>query len=99
MTLAAANRIIPRIVEQHAEEAAFLWHLRARAADAPHYVRRHLASLEERIEAHLDGLKVAGEAGFEIALAQLDRYPEPGESSSWRRWRSRKPTPVGSSRR
>lgn len=80
MTLPAANRIIPRIVEQHAEEAAFLWLLRDRAVDAAHYARRHLASLEERIEAHLDGLRVAGEAGFEIALAQLDRHPEAGEA-------------------
>jgi uncharacterized protein (TIGR02270 family) len=70
---------LPAIVEQHAEEAAFLWLLRDRAVDAPHYAPRHLARLEERLEAHLDGLRVAGEVGFEIAMAQLDRFREPGE--------------------
>ncbi len=67
------------IVEQHAEEAAFLWILRDRAVDAPHYAPRHLARLEERLDAHLDGLRVAGEVGLEIAMAQLDRFREAGE--------------------
>ncbi len=70
---------LPAIVEQHAEEAAFLWLLRDRAVDAPHYAPRHLARLEERLEAHLDGLRVAGEVGLETAMAQLDRFREPGE--------------------
>jgi uncharacterized protein (TIGR02270 family) len=71
--------ILPDIVGQHAEEAAFLWLLRDAAVDAPHYARRHLARLEERVEAHVDGLRVAGEPGFEIAMAQLDRFQEAGE--------------------
>ena len=73
------GRVLLDIVEQHAEEAAFLWLLRDKAVDAPHYAPRHLARLEERVEAHLDGLRVAGEVGFEIATAELDRHPEMGE--------------------
>jgi uncharacterized protein (TIGR02270 family) len=73
------SAIIPSIIEQHAEEAAFLWLLRDAAVDAPHYARRHLARLDERLEAHIDGLRVAGEAGIEIALEQLARNREPGE--------------------
>src|SRR4030095_1130335 len=46
--------IIPDVVEQHAEEAAFLWNLRDAATEEPHYALRHLAALEERIEAHID---------------------------------------------
>ena len=73
------GRVLLDIVEQHAEEAAFLWLLRDKAVDAPHYAPRHLARLEERVEAHLDGLRVAGEVGFEIATAELDRHREMGE--------------------
>jgi uncharacterized protein (TIGR02270 family) len=79
MQAAPARRIIPHIVEQHAEEAAFLWLLRDAAVDAPHYALRHLARLDERVDAHVDGLRVAGEPGWEIALAQLDQHQEPGE--------------------
>jgi uncharacterized protein (TIGR02270 family) len=71
--------IIQHIVEQHAEEAAFLWLLRDAAVDAPHYDRKDLARLDERVEAHIDGLRVAGEPGWEIALAQLEQHQEAGE--------------------
>jgi uncharacterized protein (TIGR02270 family) len=76
---ASTPSIIREVVEQHAEEAAFLWNLRDAATDQPHYTLRHLAALEERIEAHIDGLRVAGEAGVSIAWAQLDENPGPGE--------------------
>src|SRR5687767_13433 len=72
-------RVLLHIVEQHAEEASFLWLLRDVAVDAPHYAIRHLARLEERIEAHLEGLRIAGSIGFEISMAQLDRFHEAGE--------------------
>ena len=71
--------VLTHIVEQHAEEAAFLWTLRDAATDAPHYKRHHLARLDERVEAHVDGLRVAGEAGWRIALEQLERRCEKGE--------------------
>ena len=65
--------VIESIVEQHAEEAAFLWLLRDAAVQAPHYSLNDLADIDERVEAHIDGLRVAGEAGWSIcadALAQ-----------------------------
>ena len=74
-----AGGVIQTIVDQHAEEAAFLWLLRDQAADAPHYDRQDLARLEERVEAHLDGLRVAGEAGRQTVQAMLEANPEPGE--------------------
>jgi len=55
--------IIEDIVSQHAEEAAFLWLLRSYATRAPHYDLADLAALEERVDAHLDGLRIAGDAG------------------------------------
>jgi uncharacterized protein (TIGR02270 family) len=58
--------IIPEIVEQHAEEAAFLWLLRDAAVCAPHYLLADLVRLDNRVEAHLEGLRLAGDAGWEI---------------------------------
>jgi uncharacterized protein (TIGR02270 family) len=72
-------RIVPDIVEQHAEEAAFLWSLRDAATDQPHITLRDLADLEERVEAHLDGLRIAGDAGQGVARAVLERFPGGGE--------------------
>ncbi|HVK65564.1 MAG TPA: hypothetical protein VM694_13870, partial [Polyangium sp.] len=63
--------ILEHIVEQHAENAAFLWHLRDLATERPHYELKDLRQLDERVEAHLDGLRVAGDAGWEIAKAAL----------------------------
>jgi uncharacterized protein (TIGR02270 family) len=79
MQAGSAARIIPHIVEQHAEEAAFLWLLRDAAVDAPHYDLKDLARLDERVEAHIDGLRVAGEPGWAIVLAQLEQDREAGE--------------------
>lgn len=70
--------MILRIVEKHAEEAASLWRQRDAATDQPHYTLAHLARLEDRLDAHLDGLRLAA-TGFEIARAYLDRQRGPGE--------------------
>lgn len=77
--LPPGNRIVLPIVEQHAENAAFLWFLRDSAVDQPHYAVRHLARLDERVEANVDGLRVAGEAGWRVASEQLEQHREPGE--------------------
>jgi uncharacterized protein (TIGR02270 family) len=72
--------VIDSILEQHAEEVAFLWSQRDRATDAPHYPRRYLARLDERVEAHLDGLRVAGPSGREIVGTQYEAHPGAGEA-------------------
>lgn len=59
------------IVDQHNEEAAFLALLRDYAVRAPHYDLQHLATLDNRIEAHLDGLRIAGLPGLDALLQQL----------------------------
>jgi uncharacterized protein (TIGR02270 family) len=70
--------VIPTIIEQHAEEAAFLWLLRDAAIRAPHYSLKDLAHLDDRVEAHIDGLRIAGDAGWEICREALS-LEEPGE--------------------
>lgn len=66
------------IVTQHAEEAAFHWLLRDRAVRAPHYSLRRLNILDTRLDAHLDGLRIAGDAGWELCREQL-AWKEAGE--------------------
>jgi len=72
------HSIIPDIIDQHAEEAAFLWNLRHTAVSAPHYNLQDLADLDERVEAHIDGLRIAGEYGLEVCMKNLE-YKEAGE--------------------
>ena len=65
------------ITSQFADEAAFLWVLRSKAVDAPHFSLVDLAHLDERLEAHIDGLRVAGDAGWDICKTALDcQYAE-----------------------
>lgn len=70
--------IVPAVVERHAAEAAWLWFLRSRAVHEPHYRLEQLARLDDRVEAHLDGLRVAGGPGWEIARAAAVEGGDPG---------------------
>ena len=63
--------VIATLLDQHTEEAAFLALLRDYAVRAPHYDLNHLTSLDNRIEAHLDGLRIAGLPGLDALLQQL----------------------------
>src|SRR5437868_12873331 len=49
------------IVKEHFEELQFLWGQRRPALRSPLYTARELLDLEERIEAHVQGLLVAGD--------------------------------------
>ncbi len=69
---------IPVIIERHAEDAAFLWLLRDSAINAPHYSLKDLAGLDDRVDANIDGLRVAGEAGWDSCKSALETG-EPGE--------------------
>jgi uncharacterized protein (TIGR02270 family) len=68
-----------QVVAQHAEEAAFLWTLRARATSQPNYSLRDLFALDERVEAHLDGLRLGGEVAWRYCNANLTIGEGPGE--------------------
>jgi uncharacterized protein (TIGR02270 family) len=64
--------VIQGVVSQHAEEAAFLWTTRNRAVGGPGYALKSLAALDERVDAHLDGLRIAGDAGWTLCRANLE---------------------------
>jgi uncharacterized protein (TIGR02270 family) len=70
--------IIETVINQHAEEVAFLWLLRNTAVHAPHYSLADLVYLDNRVEAHIDGLRIAGETGWEICKGALN-HEEAGE--------------------
>ena len=67
-----AHRVLDHIVAEHAQEAATLRHQRTRLVRAPQGGLPALWRLDERIEAHLDGLAVAGGAGLAACRAGLD---------------------------
>ncbi|ARU58829.1 HEAT repeat protein [Oleiphilus messinensis] len=72
------QKVIPLVLETHAEEAAMLylqWH-EQRAAIEPDV--RFMGRLKARIDAHLDGLLGARSKGWEVAQALLENH-EPGE--------------------
>lgn len=66
------NAVLSHVVAEHADEAAFLWLQRASAVRAPNYGPTQFADLDERLAAHIDGLRVAGDEGWALAEAALD---------------------------
>jgi hypothetical protein len=75
--------ILPEIVRQHAEMAAFLWTVYDRALLYPdenlEMDATALADLVGRLEAHLDGLRIAGADGVMVAEERFKEFPGPGE--------------------
>jgi uncharacterized protein (TIGR02270 family) len=62
---------IVQIVSRHVEDAADLWNTRAMLVRAPHVKIRHISRFDERIAAHLDGIAIAGEVGWQCCEAAL----------------------------
>ncbi len=68
-------RPIVDLVEQHVEDAALHWLRRQRAIQAPNYFFRNhigepggdLGHLDRRLQAHLDGARIAGDLAWQIA--------------------------------
>ena len=77
MTKNQSARIIT-IVLQHAHNLAGLLTSRRAASAAAHYTVLDLASIDSQTEAHLDGLRIAGEEGWKLCAEQLASN-EPGE--------------------
>ncbi|RWP57720.1 hypothetical protein [Mesorhizobium sp.] len=75
--------VLREIVRQHAEMAAFLWTVYdynlLNPGKNPDMDEERLARLVERLEAHLDGLRVAGDAGRKIAEELYAEFSEAGE--------------------
>ena len=65
------------VVALHAEELPFLWATRDRAVGEAHYTLDSLRRLDDRVQAHLEGLRAADTTGWRLARARLEN-PEPG---------------------
>jgi len=59
------------IVAKFADEASFLWFRRDVAVAAPHFTLKDLGRLDERLEAHIDGLRVAGPMGWDACKTNI----------------------------
>ena len=79
----ASAPVLPHILRQHAEQAAFLWTIYDRARLFPdenlEMDELRISRLLERLEAHLDGLRLAGAEGVKLADERFAEYPEAGE--------------------
>ncbi len=78
-TAALQRRIVPDVVRQHAEQAAFFWAQRdtLMAEDPPDV--KVVAGVDKRLEANLDGLRIAGSAAWPFIVAAYKDFPEKGE--------------------
>jgi 3-oxoacyl-[acyl-carrier-protein] synthase I len=68
-----AAEYIEELCLEYCDEAAPLWYMRCNAAKAPHYDLTDLLALDNRLEAQIDALRVAGETGWECCKAALER--------------------------
>jgi hypothetical protein len=70
----AALPTIPPLITRHAGDAAFYWQQHDQSAHSPLVGLGHLREFDRLLDAHLDGLRVAGDAGWQAALAALQRW-------------------------
>jgi uncharacterized protein (TIGR02270 family) len=62
---------VPDILEEHLEELGFLWWQRQLALRHPSYTIREFSDLEERIQAHLQGIMVVGDGALPLLEESL----------------------------
>ena len=94
-----AARIIPDVVREHVELAAFQWAQRDTLAHAdPPAAPEVIAGIDARLEANLDAIRIAGAAAWPVHRG-VRELPRRASSSSSPGWRSSSPMASVSSRR
>ncbi|WP_163864307.1 TIGR02270 family protein [Myxococcus eversor] len=71
-------RPIAHILEQHVGEVAFLWEQRRDILTAPHYRLKDLLNFDERLQANLEGLCLAGDDGWALCEEALSEAEDAG---------------------
>ena len=75
-----AARIIPDVVREHVELAAFQWAQRDTLLHAdPPAAPAVIAGIDARLEANLDAIRIAGAAAWPFIIDAFESYPEKGE--------------------
>jgi uncharacterized protein (TIGR02270 family) len=67
----AAASLLKQVVEKHLQELGFLWRLREGALRSPDFMARDVKRLDSRLEAHLDGLRIAAATDLAAVAAHL----------------------------
>jgi uncharacterized protein (TIGR02270 family) len=75
-TLTSQRKRMPGVAERHADEVDFLWPMRDSATNSTAHDLDTLARWDERLDAHLDGLRFAGDHGWNAALDLLKSKAE-----------------------
>ena len=75
------------VIAEHAEESAFLWTMRHQAVGAPQDALKDLAALDDRNDAHLAGLRIAGERPGGSRAKQISSIWAPAKCSPSACWR------------
>ncbi|MER9326552.1 HEAT repeat domain-containing protein [Mesorhizobium sp. M0488] len=73
------RQIVPDVVRQHAEQAAFFWAQRDTLMEDDPPDLHVVAGIDRRLEANLDGLRIAGPAAWPFVVAAYEDFPEKGE--------------------
>ena len=69
-----SSSAVPRVLTQHTEELAFTWQRRQRAWSAPNHRTAHLHEIDSQLDAHLDGLHIAGRGAVAPAMQRFKRW-------------------------
>ena len=78
--------VIPEIAQLHLEEVVFLWQFRQRAVLSAEHTLDDLAELDERLQAHLEGLLIAAQDGWQLSADALEESgPGAVFASTWLR--------------
>jgi len=72
--------VIPPLIDQHARDAAFYWRQIDVSRFSPIVTQQKLKHFHRQLDAHLDGLCVAGESGWKAAYKNLTRWKTQGEA-------------------
>ena len=74
------TNVIAPLVARHASDAAFYWMRLDQSVTTFHLTLAHYRLFNSRLDAHLEGLEVAGAEGVQPAFAALERWKKPGEA-------------------
>ena len=79
-TIAASTFLVIRpLIERHVGDAAFYWAQHDQSIHSPLINLGELYRFDRLLDAHLDGIRVAGDAGWQLAREALLRWKGAGE--------------------